>query len=414
MSRGRPALEIGTAGVYSYSINEKGQHVASCGFRWADGRRSRISRSAKSKAAASRALDRAVEEATAEVQGHGGEITRSSTVEKLIYFWFEEHQKVKDLSPTTVFRYRDYINRFVIKPFGGLKLHELSVGMLDKYQKELYSTGASLPKSFRIVFKPALDLAVRHDALPFNPLDRVAPLKPIPKKPVKEVTDEEVDLILQELPNFRRGPGTRGPAQTNRLEDAILVFLGTGLRIGELLGLRRSDLNLTASPPTISVRGTLIRADNGLERKKTPKTPSSVRTIPVPEFVVAALERRLSEDPCEDLEQTVFRSQNGTLLADCNFRRSFRSFLSTIGLDDRKITPHVLRATFATRIERTTGIQVTSKSLGHSSINTTLKSYIAQPDIVNPEVLIGMNKMYSENTRQVLSRMNLSDDYYEI
>lgn len=414
MSRGRPALDIGTAGVYSYAINEKGQHVASCGFRWQDGRRSRITRSAKSKAEATRALNRAVEEAKLEVQGHGSELSRTSTVSKLIYFWFEEHQKVKELSPTTIDRYEDYIERFVVKPFGELKLHEISVGMLDKYQKQLWEGGTSRPKSFRIVFKPALDLAHRFGVIDFNPLDRVAPLKSAPKKPVRAATDEEVELILRELPLYRRGPGVRGPAQTNVLEDGILAFLGTGLRIGELMGLRRGDLNFDASPPTISVNGTLIRRNGHLERKNAPKTPSSVRTIPVAQFVVDAISRRLSEDPCDDPEQTVFRSKEGTFLADCNFRRMFRDFLTSIGLDSSEITPHTFRATYATHMDRAIGIHATAKSLGHSSINTTLKSYIAQPNIVNPEVLKAMNSMYSANTRQVLARMNQSDDFFEI
>lgn len=414
MSRGRPALEIGTAGAYNFKINAKGQHIASCGFRYMDGSKGQISRSGKTKAAANRALNAAVEEAKEEAQGHGGKITRTSTVKELMEYWFEEHTSVKNLSGSTTARYKDYINRLVVKPFGQLKLNELTVGMLDKYQKELYEGSVSRPKCFRTVFKPALALAFRHRAISANLLDFVSPLRAKVKTPVRDATDDEVELILRELPKYRRGPGVYGPAQSNLLEDGILTLLGTGMRIGEMLGLRRSDLSLDASPPTISVRGTLITGEGGIERKPTPKTPSSNRTIPVPPFVVLAIKRQLSEDPCEDLEQTVFRSREGGLMSDNNFRRSFRNFLKSIGLGGLGITPHTFRATYATRLERSLGLQVASKSLGHSSINTTIKSYIAQPDIVNPQVLQGVKTMFSLSTQQALARVTNSDDFFEI
>jgi integrase len=196
----------------------------------------------------------------------GAPINPNTTMKQLMDFWYEEHQLTKELSKKTQERYEDYIRRFVVEPFGKLTVAELTPGLLDTYLKKLHAGGASRTKSVKTVLKPALDLALRHKAIDFNPYDRVVKFGSGPKKPVRHISEEDMILILRELPKYRRGAGVKGPKPTNRLEDAVVAMFGSGLRIGELLGLRRMDVDLTGSRPSISVRGTLISSAEGLER----------------------------------------------------------------------------------------------------------------------------------------------------
>lgn len=414
MSRGRPALPIGTTGEVNYTKNSNGQIVASCSIRRMNGSKGRITRSASTKAAAKRAIDRAIEEALLDMQGQGSQIHSGTLIRDLMWIWFEEHKIVKNLSTTTQMRYKDYINRFAIIPFGNLRVRELDTWMLNEFLMKLYSEGHSKPKSAKVVLKPALALAKRYKAILTNPIDDVAKLPSVPRKPVRGLTEEEVVLILQSLPKYRRTESERGPKQMNRLEDGVVAMFGTGLRIGELLGLRRIDVDLVSSPPTISVKGTMIRGESGLEWQDKPKTPSSVRTIPIPGYAARALQRQIDENPTDNPEATVFISKTGGLVADCNFRRSFRDFLKSIGLSDRDIVPHTIRATYATRIESILGIQAASKSLGHRNVNTTLLSYIAQPNLVDEKTAAVIENMYQETSQKVMDQSVLNDDLYEI
>jgi hypothetical protein len=65
-------------------------------------------------------------------------------------------------------------------------------------------------------------------------------------------------------------------------------------------------------------------------------------------------------------------------------------------------------------MEQILGLQAASKSLGHRSVNTTLLSYIAQPDLVNEMGYSAIENMYSEEAQAILNKEDLSDDHFEI
>lgn len=78
--------------------------------------------------------------------------------------------------------------------------------------------------------------------------------------------------------------------QYRDVEPAITVLLGTGLRIGELLGLKWEDLDLESAEKTLTVNRTLVRIrDEKIFAFQEPKTASGTRTIPLQESIVRAL-----------------------------------------------------------------------------------------------------------------------------
>ncbi len=177
---------------------------------------------------------------------------------------------------------------------------------------------------------------------------------------------------------FRAEPVTLGPADARRIIAAVagdrlealwIAALGTGLRQGELLGLRWEDVDLEAA--TLTVTYSLVRTDGayGLDE---PKTARSRRFIALPAFVVAALRehrRRQLEERLAAGESTadglVFVSPAGRPLNGGWVSHRWRAIATAAGVD---VTMHQLRHTNAT-ILRDRGIpeDVRMSRLGHTT-----------------------------------------------
>jgi integrase len=160
---------------------------------------------------------------------------------------------------------------------------------------------------------------------------------------------------------------------SSRYDIGILLCLYTGLRIGELCALKWENIDLKNG--TLSVLKTVQRIRNEDSRIKSktmvffaePKSISSVRVIPVPEFMVDMLKK--------------YRKENGFILRDDgrftdtrNISRRFKKTLEIAGLPDMNF--HILRHTFATRaLELGIDVKTLSEILGHSGITITLNLY---------------------------------------
>ena len=413
MSRGRPRLSIGTAGDIHSKELENGKHVSSCIFRRADGNNTRLSRSGITKAASIRALKEAIRDAKDASQGHSGELQPNSTVEFLVNFWLEDYILKKNPPDGTLTLYKGAIKRDIIPNIGGLRLREVTVPSLDRFFKELAKRGPSVAITPRTVLNNALNLAVRHEAVFDNPIRRLGPLPTQERKEVKAISDEHVERIFGALPHYRTSGKFYGPRAKGRFNDMLIVMFGSGVRIGELLGLKVGDINLESHPPTLSVNGTVVHVTGkGTIYQSKPKTKSSIRTLPISQDVVEAVKRQIENRDNVGPDDFLFVTNNNTIISDSNFSREWRNFLDHIGLADEKINTHRIRKTYATRIEKSVGIHSTSKLLGHSSISTTIKSYIAAPNVLNPAVADAIQGMYSKESA-LMAENSTSDSMLE-
>ncbi len=104
---------------------------------------------------------------------------------------------------------------------------------------------------------------------------------------------------------WRRGPGVPGPPQDGQLEQIIEVMLGTSARIGEVLEIRKCDVDVTVSPAPVRICGTIVSpAGKPTYRQHQPKTQKSTRVVSVPSFPAEALRQRLvvvAQEPNDDL-----------------------------------------------------------------------------------------------------------------
>jgi integrase len=162
----------------------------------------------------------------------------------------------------------------------------------------------------------------------------------------------------------------------NRLEALYLVAIGTGLRQGEILALRWSDIGLGRG--MLTVRHTLERGTGALVE---PKTPGSRRTVGLPLPVIAALHRWQRRQAQErerarvwDARGFVFTTRTGRPLESRNVTHGLQAVLLAAGLPRQRF--HDLRHAFATlQLEAGAELLEVSRALGHSDIGTTANVY---------------------------------------
>jgi integrase len=167
----------------------------------------------------------------------------------------------------------------------------------------------------------------------------------------------------------------------DRLEALYLVALGVGLRQGEILGLRWSDVDLEGG--TLTVRHALARIDGRLELVE-PKSVTSRRVVPLPAFVrdalVAHRVRQAAEplparpDPPDPFADLVFVTTHGTPLDGITITRRFQHILAGAGLPHQRF--HDLRHACASLLlAQGVPARVVMETLGHSEISLTLNTY---------------------------------------
>lgn len=156
----------------------------------------------------------------------------------------------------------------------------------------------------------------------------------------------------------------------------ILICLNTGMRIGEICGLKWSDLNMKRK--LISVNKTIYRIYNGSHEFKksevivsSPKTKNSFRTIPMTGFLFKYIKMMYPNG----LKDNFILSSDVVPIEPRTYRYYFHKLLISLQLPDLKF--HSLRHTFATRcVESQCDYKTLSAILGHSKISTTLNLYV--------------------------------------
>ena len=101
--------------------------------------------------------------------------------------------------------------------------------------------------------------------------------------------------------------GVSGPNPDGQLRQIVEVMLGTSVRIGEVLAIRRRDLDLTTTPATLRICGTVIsERGKGTYRQEHPTTDRSNRVMALPTFTAEALRRRMAVMRDHSLDALVF------------------------------------------------------------------------------------------------------------
>ena len=204
------------------------------------------------------------------------------------------------------------------------------------------------------------------------------------EKPIIRLDSNEVfDIIEAAESGDGLTPHQRVYHEKTRVRDTaiLMLFLGTGIRISELVGLNNEDLNFKDNSFIVTRKG------------------GNKSILYFDEDVAAALQRYLDykENNYEDLKEptALFVSNNKsriTVRAVENLVQKYAKIISPL----KKISPHKLRSTYGTQLYRATGdIYVVADVLGHKDVNTTRKHYAAISDD-NRRAVVGKVKLKPE------------------
>ena len=283
--------------------------------------------------------------------------------------WLED--SVKDSVRNTTYERYEQIARTHINPMlGDVKLKGLSPAHVrGLYKEKLQTLSPRTVQYIHVTLHKALKQAVNDGLIPRNATEVVKPPQ-VRREEIRPLTPEQVKMLLDVASEAG-----------DRLEALYALAVHTGLRQGELLGLKWEDVDLESG--SLHVKRTLTTARGG-PRLAAPKTKGSRRRVSLTEGAVDALRahlaRQLDEiDRAGSLWQEnglVFASETGDPLdrRDLTSRR-FKPLLERAKLP-AKTRFHDLRHTCATLLlTKNVNPKVVSEMLGHSSISITLDTY---------------------------------------
>jgi integrase len=290
------------------------------------------------------------------------------TVDEFLQRWLNDSVK-GSVRPITFESYERLVRVHVVPAVGRVKLKALSPAHLQGLYRDRLDAGLSARTVQRIhaVVHRALKQALRWGLVTRNVSEAVDPPK-AQRKEIRPLTLEQVRTLLK-------------TAQGDRLEALYVLAITTGLRQGELFGLRWEDVDLEAG--RLSVRQSLTTPKGG-RKLGPPKRNKSRRSVKITAGAVKALRdhrvRQLEEqEKLAELWQDhdfVFTTQVGTPLNRHNFfRRCYKPLLGEAGLP-RSVRFHDLRHTCATLLlSKNVNPKIVQELLGHANISQTMDTY---------------------------------------
>lgn len=379
--RGRKPLAIGQHG--NVSTSGSGDKVlASCYYRDIDGVTRRVRAVGTSTAGAKANLQ--IKLKARRLVG-GEELGPESKLSELAEAWF----KTVNQSQSTKDAYRYYLDKHIIPSIGKVRVREATTARLDTFLRESAAKGSAVGKQCRVVLSLMFGLASRYDIVPVNPVTDTK-LPSVKRQKVKALTIEQIFELRSDVAEWATGKPNRAV-----MLDAVDLFISTGLRPGELLALRFSDIDLERH--LLAVTGTIKRdSKNGLHRQEWPKTENGFRILTLPSFAVEVLRRRSAAATSE----LVFPNRNGEPIEPANFRRTWREVRGEKWV---QVEPRSFRRAVATLIERESGSVVASQQLGHSSDAVTRKHYIER-SVVAPDSSRALERFVTRADDEVVNR----------
>ena len=274
--------------------------------------------------------------------------------------------KALSKAETTIYGYRVILNKHLAPYFKTAKLQTITAQHLQSYIVAKTQEGLSMAtiKKHIDLLKSVFQDACKKDILAKNPVDRIEPLSP-PKADIKCLNASELVIVLESL-------------KDTTLECPVRLAGCLGLRRGEVLGLKWSDIDFEKAELTVARSRTQVGNTNV---EKAPKTERSKRTLTLSPTLIDALkhqkawqdEKRASKHYFEENDYVVTTSTGKPY--DCTYLSTcFSEHISKLGFKD--IHFHSLRHTFASIAnEAGTSMSDISSALGHTNINVTSSIY---------------------------------------
>ena len=292
------------------------------------------------------------------------------TLSEWLRYWLDNYGKVY-LRPSSLTNYTGFLdNQISNDKIADIKLSKVTTNDLQQFYSRMSESGrvqrkesqnkpkglsAKTVRNIHCFISHAMSRAVDEKLISENPASRCI----LPKKEQKEI---EI-LPLNDLQKFFE------EAKKSGVFELYFTELATGLRRGELLGLKWTDIDFNAN--SIYIQRQIIRTDG--EVKESPlKTKNAYRQIIIPPEVSKILKQKKERE--NGFSEYVFSSPTSGPISPDSVLKMLHRVLKRAGLE--KVSFHALRHTFATMaLQNGVDVKTLSGLLGHYSAGFTLDTY---------------------------------------
>lgn len=282
--------------------------------------------------------------------------------------------------PTTRTGYKTVLNFLADNEFGGRRISDITTldakEWLISLQRDRGKRYSSI-HTIRGVLRPAFQLAEEDDLIRRNPFNFELATILVNDQVAREALTPKQERRLLDF--------VRSDSHYSRYYDAFYILLNTGLRISEFCGLTAEDIDFERGSVCVSKQ--LQRSSDMRYYIERPKTSSGVRYVPMSEGVAECFRRVVANRPKPPIEPVVdgvsgflFLDKNQMPRVALHWEKYFQYAVAKhnrIYKDELpKITPHVCRHTFCSKMARKGMDPVKLKYvMGHSDIDVTYNTY---------------------------------------
>lgn len=331
--------------------------------------------------------------------GIDAEHAESITLNQMFDKYFAQKYELKN---STRMNYKYMYDHYVRETFGKRKLCKIKYSDVKEFYYSLIRDKNLKPntmESVHTILHPTFRMAVRDCIIRINPSEGI--MGEIKKSSQWEKTKRHALTVTQQKAFMNC---VAEHVEFRGWYPLLTVLLGTGARIGEVLGLRWDDIDFKNR--TIDINHNLVyRVHEGKDGKNhsrcsitTPKTKSGTRVIPMLDEVYEAFMEERAIQQCiggcrqkiDGYTNFVFVSSEGTVILPSAVNRAIKEIYESYNKEETlaaekegrepELIPHFsahnLRHTFCTRFcENETNVKVIQAIMGHSDITTTMNIY---------------------------------------
>ena len=287
------------------------------------------------------------------------------TVGEFMQKWLDTERKL-ECEATTYYNNCMYLRNNILPRIGDIRLQNLDALTCQAFVNSMHEDGYARNTIDRVVtlIKIAIDRAIVYKLIKDNHMRKVKLPQSLKREMIIWNTDQ-MNLFLQSV-------------KGKKYYCAYALALLTGMRQGEILGLRWKDIDYKRKVITINQTLTYY----GKQIKNGAKTKSGVRSISMPNQLIMILKEQQAKYEkfklkCKafvDMDVVIFNQLNGKTVFPSNLTKAYQRDVRASGLPH--IPFHSLRHCHATMlIEKNVNVKLISERLGHSKIGITLDTY---------------------------------------